>query len=748
MPESKRFFITGGTLSTDAPSYVRRPADDLLVDWVADGELCMVLAPRQMGKSSLMVNSLKHLREKGVCPVIVDLQSLGSYHEPDAWFAEIAYRIEEQVVLQTDVPQWWAANAHRGATSRFMLFLEQVVLKETGDAPVAIFFDEVDSTLSLPFSDEFFTTLRSLYNEKAHNPVLQRLRFVLLGVAMPMEFIKDRSRTPFNIGRQLELTDFNSDDLDHFREVLADENKQVVNRILYWTGGQPLMLQRMAETASTLGPDEKTPEAIDRVAETFYLAKGAKGDRHLHFIRNYLLKEDLPRRKLLKTYGKVLQAKTVAYDDQSPIHARLLLAGVVMEREGHLLQRNEIYVRVFDQNWIKRHIPADAVKRALWGVSIALVLVLSWFLVLKPLWWPDFIPFQKMEWQTENIYYKKQTHLFLDIPMPQGKFRKIIKGEQKIDHNPASESGKPQMLSLSCPRLEQGPNRFRIRFYGLWPGEKSYECNVVVVSLPPGEQRMPSAKIEMVTLPGGEFRMGCQSGDKLCQEDEKPVHSVTVSPFSIGKFEITQAQWEAVMGYNPSYFKACGEECPVENVSWHHIQEYIRRLNRLAGETYDLPTEAEWEYACRAGTETPIYSGKLDILGENNAPDLDPIAWYGGNSCVDYEGGWNCQDWKERQIKCSTCGTHQVGLKQANAFELHDMIGNVWEWCRDWYGTDYYSNSTNKNPFGPESGSTRVNRGGGWGNSPRSVRAANRSWNSPGFRSDSLGFRLVLRPVQ
>ena len=213
----------------------------------------------------------------------------------------------------------------------------------------------------------------------------------------------------------------------------------------------------------------------------------------------------------------------------------------------------------------------------------------------------------------------------------------------------------------------------------------------------------------------------------------------------MGKYEVTQGEWERVMGSNPSYFESCGARCPVESVSWEDVQEFIQRLNELefeSGHVYRLPTEAEWEWATRAGSAGATPEGDLRILGEHNAPVLDGQAWYGGNSGVSYAGrNAECSEWEEKQYEAERCGTHPVGLKRANGWGLHDMLGNVWEWTADWYGD--YPSGTVKDPRGPSTGSSRVYRGGGWNSSARSVRSAGRSYYSPGGRYYSIGFRLV-----
>ncbi len=221
----------------------------------------------------------------------------------------------------------------------------------------------------------------------------------------------------------------------------------------------------------------------------------------------------------------------------------------------------------------------------------------------------------------------------------------------------------------------------------------------------PGTQIEGVAGIKWVYIPAGEFRMGWENGEP----DEKPVHRVLIKePFWMGKYEVTQEQWESLMGTNPSSFTGC-PQCPVENVSWDDCQEFIQRLNAQSdGVTYHLPTEAEWEYACRAGT-TGDYARNLDAMG-----------WYDGNS-----GG----------------KTHPVGQKQPNAWGLHDMHGNVWEWCSDWYGA--YPSGWVTNPTGPTTGSRRVLRGGSWRFSEAACHSAYRGINPPGSRSNYLGFRLV-----
>jgi formylglycine-generating enzyme required for sulfatase activity len=201
--------------------------------------------------------------------------------------------------------------------------------------------------------------------------------------------------------------------------------------------------------------------------------------------------------------------------------------------------------------------------------------------------------------------------------------------------------------------------------------------------------------------------------------------------------EVTQGQWQAVTGRNPSYFQNCGPTCPVEDVSWDEVQDFITRLNAQTtdGYEYRLPTEAQWEYAARAGSETAFCSGDI-TQPEGNDPILNTLGWYFENSDAGYAGCIEFQD----DGRCR--GPQPVGGKNANSFGLFDMHGNVWEWCSDWYGT--YSDSSIIDPQGPSSGDYRIRRGGAWLNFAWGCRAATRAWDESGARFlDGVGFRLV-----
>lgn len=232
----------------------------------------------------------------------------------------------------------------------------------------------------------------------------------------------------------------------------------------------------------------------------------------------------------------------------------------------------------------------------------------------------------------------------------------------------------------------------------------------------PIAERMEKFGITMVELPTGLFTMGCRAGrDKSCEADEKPAHVVSVHSFEIGKTEVTQGQWKAVMGSAPSAlrFKECGDNCPVEGVSFDDIQTFIQTLNAQTGKIYRLPSEAEWEYACRAGKDTNYCGGN----------DVGRVAWYG------YEK--------------SGATTHPVAGKQANAWGLYDMSGNVWERVQDDYHDDYKGAPGDGSVWHGATTGWHVLRGGAWFVDARETRAARRSFGLPTYQLGFGGFRLA-----
>lgn len=290
-------------------------------------------------------------------------------------------------------------------------------------------------------------------------------------------------------------------------------------------------------------------------------------------------------------------------------------------------------------------------------------------------------------------------------------------------------------------------------------------------------EKAGGAEMSMIPVSGGSFIMGSNVIEKGRMTDEHQ-HKVKVPNFFMGKYEVTQAQYLAVTGSNPSVFAACGPTCPVTNVSWIDAIKFCNTLSEKAGlppyytidgskatanntNGYRLPTEAEWEYAARATTATMVYAGDMNEVTPNNCPELGNVATYSGNSCVTWTvdtAAFDCSTLTDKQMPCNKCGIHPVGEKKPNAFGLYDMIGNVWEWCFDFYGNyfpelegqDETMETVNKtnltseldNPQGAASGRVRVRRGGAWNTSVKICRAAKRSNKGATAKDNAIGFRV------
>ena len=347
---------------------------------------------------------------------------------------------------------------------------------------------------------------------------------------------------------------------------------------------------------------------------------------------------------------------------------------------------------------------------------------------------------------------KKEFYLLRDSRYNVECVEKARRGETYKDNDGKEKEYKAKLVQFnySCIPNEDGTLGFRLALVPIQPSDPG---DVQLPAEPPpplkpkvlppvefaGPVRLPGdVMLEMVRIKAGSFMMGSPENE-LGRNDNEEQYRVTLTrDYFLGKYEVTQRQWQAVMGNNPSRSQR-GNNYPVESVSWNDAKKFCEKLNELykgklpQGYCFDLPTEAQWEYACRAGTTTALNNGKNLTAAERFCPSLNEVGWYYFNS--------------RNPGRKGKCSTHKVGLKRPNAWGLYDMHGNVCEWCRDYIhqyegeAVDPLCQTRTSNPM-------RIIRGGGWGALPRLLRSARRLANSPDHRRPEVGFRLALVPIQ
>ncbi len=426
-PSTTGFYVAGGTLRPDTPSYVERKADQELFDRAMAGDFCYVLTSRQMGKSSLMARAARRLKEVGVHTAIVDLTGIGAGEgdenekaSADKWYKGVARVITRSLNLKADLNDWWREREDLPALQRLTEFFSDVALAETAGR-VVIFVDEIDTTIKLPFADDFFAAIRACYNKRATEPEYNRLSFVLLGVASPSDLIKDATRTPFNIGHRIDLTDFTFEEAKPLARGLGateDRGERALRRILHWTGGHPYLTQKLCQTLAQEQPPRRqerqekkeddaenvadptssdsswrlgghvSPEFIDSIVEAELLSPQASlNDSNLNFVRDRVTKGGRLTPAMLKLYRRIRRGAKVIDDTRSPVHSGLKLSGLIVQREDRSLRvRNFVYERVFTGEWAKKAMPVDRRQR------MAVLSAAATLLIGFGVWYTIFLP--------------------------------------------------------------------------------------------------------------------------------------------------------------------------------------------------------------------------------------------------------------------------------------------------------------------------------------------------------------------
>lgn len=366
MPDSSRSPIhtEGGKVQAGRGIYIVRRADAELYDHCMQGRLSYILHTRQVGKSSLISSVAGALTRRGVRVALIDLTMLGTATTAEQWYLGILDELHEQLELDTDVFSWWDENARLGLTHRLRRFFADVILQEVPER-VVVFLDEIDTTIPLDFTDDFFAAIRELYQARHDTPALKRLSFVIAGTASANDLMKDPDRTPFNVGERISLEDFTlAEALPLAQNFIGANGEQeiryLLSKVLDWTGGHPYLTQVVCAAITRAGSSVNSLRHVDEIVRRIFLSADGDKERNLSFVSHMLTDgaKHVGREELLHLLRRISRGHAVR-DRGSKLISHLKLSGVVRVVGEHLQFRNEIYKHVFNQAWIDRQVGFD-----------------------------------------------------------------------------------------------------------------------------------------------------------------------------------------------------------------------------------------------------------------------------------------------------------------------------------------------------------------------------------------------------
>jgi WD40 repeat protein len=359
------FFRPGGTLPLDTPSYIQRKADEDLYASLKRGEFCYILASRQIGKSSLMIQVAAHLRREGVQVAVLDLNAIGHAGvTAEQWYYSLLLQLGERLGQEEALEDFWRNSPQPTPLQKWIAAIRYLTRNQQS---LVIFLDEIDQVRALPFpTDDFFAAIRSCYNRRADDPAFAQLTFCLIGSALPSELVRDPRLTPFNVGRRIELYDFTAEEINALVSGLGREElvaEALLARVYHWTAGHPYLTQRLCREIvdhAEIGSGEQVDALCHRL---FFSLEAREQDDNLKFVEYRLLHSEEDIAGILTLYAAIYRQRTLPQANVGSLMDALELAGIIRSDQGRVAVRNRIYERVFDLGWVREHMPDAELRR-------------------------------------------------------------------------------------------------------------------------------------------------------------------------------------------------------------------------------------------------------------------------------------------------------------------------------------------------------------------------------------------------